>query len=181
MTNSAIQRSSRLISDQVIDGIIVFFEEFFENVPGFTFSADETLTEILIHDFDSLNLETVDQRSRIAVELMDTAWEQNIVDKLQRLNIEDGVESYTEIARSNITIHCVSKESLEAKKLASIVFESVMAYRPEIRKIGNYFDIETTQMGREQRVRSTSDAEVRVVPVMVRILTKRTYVRVLQR
>jgi hypothetical protein len=172
------QIKQRLISDQVVNGLINFLESFFLTFPEFTWDTDPTKSRISIHDFDAFNLDSVDKRPRIAVELLESRWDNLVIDKLQNLSLTLGTRTISDLVHSSVTLHCVSKQSLEAKNLADIVFEAIRIFRPEIRKENGFTEIDTVNIGREQRVRTSSQSEVRVVPVSVIIKLKRTHVRV---
>lgn len=169
------------ISDRVVDGIINFLESFFSTYPEFTWDSDTTKSRINIHDFDAFNLDSVDKRPRIAVELLESRWQNVMVDSRQAVNLQKGTVVTSDMVQSSITLHCVSKQSLEAKNLADIVFEAIRIFRLEIRRENAFSDIDSVNIGREQRVRTSSQSEVRVVPVSVTVKLKRTHTKIMDR
>lgn len=173
------QIDSRLIDDVLMRGMIQFLETFFSTFPELTWDIDETKTRILIHDFDAFNLESVDKRPRIAVELVEGHWNNLIVDNLGALDPRKGTEETTDLVSATMTLHCVSKESLEAKSLKDIVFEAVRIFRRELRREMGVFNIDSLNWGREQRIRTSSQSEVRSVPVTVALQLQRRSLKIL--
>ena len=175
------QIKSNLISDRVVDGIILFLENFFATFPELTWDTDETVTRIIIHDFDAFNLETVDKRPRIAVELIESHWNNLMVNNMESLSLIKGTKEISDMVQSTATLHCISKESLEAKNIADIVFEAIRIFREELRLETGFFDIDTVSIGREQRIRTSSQPEVRSVPVTLKILVQRRSLKILDK
>ena len=170
-----------LISDQVVDGLIKFLEEFFSTFPQLTWDSDETKTKILIHDFDAFNLESVDKRPRIAVELVESRWNNLLVNNMQKWSFIQGTKEISDLVQSTVTLHCISQVSLEAKNIADIVFEMVRIFREELRRETGFFEVDSVYIGREQRVRTSSQPEVRSVPITLKVLIQRRALKILDR
>lgn len=177
-TISRQQIRSNLISDRVVDGLIQFLQDFFSTIPNLTWDPEDVRSRIIIHDFDAFNLDSVDKRPRIAVELVESHWQNIVVDKLESSVIDAGTKTLSDLVQCTATLHCISVQSLEAKNLADMVFESIRIFRPEIRKETGFFDIDSQSIGREQRIRTSSQPEVRAVPVTITVLLQRRHLRV---
>jgi hypothetical protein len=181
MTERTEQRKSLLVTDQFVDGIIQFLEALFTEIPGYTWDPDPTNSEIVVENFDAFNLETVDKRPRITVELIEASWENVVIDRLQQLNLITHERIITDLAAGNVVLQCVSSNTVESKRIASIVWEAIRVYRDELRKVSGFFEIDSSSIGRTQRIKSTSATEVRATPVIVRLSVKKTYRKILNR
>lgn len=176
-TSSLEQLKSSLTSDRFIDPVIRFLETFFSTFPLFTWDADEKKTGIIVHDFEAFNLEKVDATPRIATELTSVDWNNAIVDNMQHMNLATTAVTKTDMVQGLVTAFCISKNQNEAKTLAAIVLKAVRMFRAELRKEGGFFSVDSVGYTRVQRVRSSSRAEIRSVPVTIRLSLKETYIQ----
>lgn len=172
---SAEQIKKDLISHRLVDPVIRFFESFFSTFPIFTWDADERRTRMLVMGFESFVLEKVDAKPRIVVELVDVNWNNLAVDHMQHLDLQTTAMTSTDMVNGILTAHCVSKNAAEARDIADIVLEALRRFRPELRKEGGFFNVDTVGYTRIQRIRTSSTAEVRSAPVTIRLSLKRTY------
>lgn len=179
MPTSTTQLSPDLTSDIVVDGLLNFLRNFFSTFPYFTWSEDDRQTGIQITDFDSFNLDAVDKTPRIAVELVESHWENLMVNDMQAKDLVRATETVSDMVKSSVTLHCVSTVSVEAKRLADIVFDAIRLFRAEIRQETNFFNVDSLHRGREQRVVTAAQPVRRVVPVEVTVSIQRTMVKIL--
>jgi hypothetical protein len=181
MTTSSEQLSPVLVSDLVVDGLLKFLRSFFSTFPVFTWDADDTKTGLQIIDFDAFNLDAVDKKPRIAVELVEGHWENLMVNNMQAMDLVRATETVSDLVKASVTLHCISSVSIEAKRLADIVFEAIRLFRSELRREMDFFNIDSLHRGREQRIVTAAQPVCRVVPVEVAVSIQRTMVKFVDR
>lgn len=113
------------------------------------YQSDEKVTELIITDAGSVNTETIEKRPCIVVSRGPFAYGNTSMDQLLSINSSDGMQTHTDLLTGSFVIHCISREGLEAERLAVIVARAIRYFRLQLQKAG-FFNIGTIiQVGAE--------------------------------
>jgi hypothetical protein len=126
----------------------------FRNQPNsFRYSDDEKSTRIMIADYTTENLNSVNVKPAILVQRGNITPQQiSIGDKTMQSFLMP-IEERQLLLNVAITIHCYSREGLEAELLSVIVFKLIRYLNEDIQKASGIFDIQAQGIGAEQKIR----------------------------
>lgn len=160
-------RTGNWLSDSK-DIILRFLQDFFYQMPsgeqpslfhfepagsspgtGDDYKTAEQVTEIIITDAMSVNTDTLEKRPCLVLSRGPFAYNNASMDNLLALDGFTGKETHTDLLAGSFTINCISREGLEAERLAVIVARAIRYYRNLLQKAG-FFHIGTlVQVGSE--------------------------------
>ena len=163
------------ITDFAKDTFILFLREFFSNNDIWTYSEDETETKIQICDDFTLNLETSNFRPAICVTRRNIKWANITLGQNRNVIFKTGKKTYTDLMSCDIILKCISKKGLEAEKIAITAFNAIHMTRDALKKHYKIFKLSSVDLGTEQDVKSDSDNDYVMVPIVVSFLKNITW------
>lgn len=160
-------------TDKVKDDVILFLQDFFALDPTYTFDRDETKTKIFVQDIDKYNPKVVDPKPRIVVSRDEIKWMNYSLDNLAGLKETDThrYEYFLDHVAGSVTCNCLSKNGVESEVLASKVFMAFRVFKQDIRNAYSIFDIDSVSIGKEQRLISDVQPNLKNVPVLLSVTT----------
>jgi hypothetical protein len=141
--------------------------------------TDEENTEVIITDAGSLGTDVVEKRPAIVLSRGPFAYANSAMDNLLTLDESTEKRTHTDILTGSFVINCVSRNGLEAEKLALLVSKAIRIHRRRIQLAGFF------QIGQRIRIGSESPANALVsgdseedfisVPVTFPVYYQETY------
>jgi uncharacterized protein YPO0396 len=167
-----------VLKDQILSFLQEAFSQadFYDGSNEFQWSADATLTKVLILDAYTEDIAGVDKRPAIIVNRGSMRWMNTSIDQRETVDFRSGKERYKDLISAEMTINCFSRSGLEAERLAHLVFASIQFFAREIRKRGS-FEINSAVIGPESIVQADSAIDLSVVPVAVGIYIQDNWVK----
>ena len=117
--------------------------------PSFHWEDDDSATELIITEINSLNTDTVGHRPVITLSLEHSQFPRNSLDSFQRGDQEGQQKHRTDLVVQNWNLHCMARQGLMAKRLASVVAQAFRHYDRDLKKAGITSGIERLALGRE--------------------------------
>jgi hypothetical protein len=155
----------QFVKNMVLEFLQLLFQS--RTQGNFKWDASNEITEIMITDKNTFNLDTVEKRPAIIVARGPLVWtNQSGLDKMLSLDRRTGKKTYTDLIQSSVTVNIISRNGLESESIAYDVCWGVQAFRGALRKVG-FFKIEGPQMGQETLVVSDSRPDLTMVPVFL--------------
>ena len=162
-------RTGNWLSDTK-DILIRFLQEYFSNqTPGegmFYFAqgqtegvlgpTDEENTEVIITDAGSLGTDVVEKRPAIILSRGPFAYANTAMDNFLGHVASTDKRTHTDLLTGSFVINCVSRNGLEAEKLALLVAKAIRVHRRRIQLAGFF------QIGQRIRIGSESPANALV-------------------
>jgi len=136
-------RTGNWLSDTK-DILIRFFQDvFFQMAPGqFHFepggegSTDEKNSELIISDQGTLNTVSVERRPGIILSRGPFAYGNVSLDQMLLIDFGNGKRTHTDLLSGSFVVNCVSRNGLEADRLALTVAKLIRIYRRQLQKAG---------------------------------------------
>lgn len=162
-----LQEQGLDIAGGIKDLMILFLREFFAQQPHYPWREDPHETEIVICDNFPDDDEQVQSYPRVVIN-RGSVRKTNITlgDKKQPLlaaTDEQGVKM-GDLLQGTVRIQCAAKEGVEAGRIASMVFVSIMVFRNTLYRQGMH-DIRNLDLGQEANLERDSEVVAQVVPV----------------
>ena len=133
----------------VKDVYLSFFQEYFskQNTGDFRFTGnDVNESEIHITDAFSIEKQVIEKRPAIMVQRGPMSWANLGLDQLKELDFTTGREVHSDLLSGTMTIHCISRQGLEAERLAWIVLFALKSLK-KVLQVRGLFDV-----GREAQI-----------------------------
>lgn len=141
------------VAGRLKDIYLTFLQDFFAAVPDddpFHFTGSDTAeSKIEIIDISSTNKEVVEKRPAIILQRSPLAWSRIGLDQLKSHDIANDIRRHTDMITGTMTLHCISKLSLSAERLASQVFYALKFHRRELQRRGIFDGGQEAQLGSE--------------------------------
>lgn len=122
------------------------------NVSGALGPTDEENTEVIITDSGSLGTDVVEKRPAIVLARGPFSYANTALDNFLDLKHVNEKRTHTDILTGSFVINCVSRNGLEAEKLALLVAKAIRIHRRRIQLAGFF------QIGQRIRIGSESPA-----------------------
>jgi hypothetical protein len=133
----------------------------------FRYSSDERVSRIMIADFNTENLNSINMKPAILVRRGSiTAQELGIGDKTGETFLT-ATEKRELLLHSDITLQCYSREGLEAELLAVTIFKMIRYLNEDIQRNYSIYNINARAIGSEEPIKRESMSELVMVPVSV--------------
>ena len=163
------------ITDYAKDAIIGVLQEFFameKNVGGdLLFNRDLAQSRILIADKYTINMEDVEKKPSIVVIRGAQSWGRRGIDQFQGWSGPNVGSKHTDLIQGSFNCTCMSRQGLEAEKIAFTVFGFFSFFKKVLRDIiKGMHDIQGIVLGEELVARTDSEVDISVVPVSVSLL-----------
>ena len=172
--NKVFPDTLRFMENSVLEFLQSLFGKFPKDQNAYHYEDSET-TEVFIAGRETDNLETVDTRPRIIVSRGPVTWEnRGIANLVSSKNLSANSRGYTDVMSGTVGISCFSRESLEADRIANIVFDSFKMFQHVLKQYG-YLEIKTASVGSKAKIKSDARPELYVVPVMVQASVTRNW------
>jgi len=179
-------RPHQLMKNRVLEFCQLLFSDPDNVGEDLRWDSDPEKSRITIVDKYTFNLAQVMTRPAIVANRGPQGWMRTSgFRQFQGENIKTGERFYTDLVRGTITLSCFAREGLEAEEIAGIIFESVQSLRDVLRKLHprgrlmpqhlGFFKVESSQMGEEALVKSSSRPELSVVPVAIAAIVQRRW------
>tara|TARA_Y100000114_G_C11746180_1_gene321714 strand:- start:553 stop:1335 length:783 start_codon:yes stop_codon:yes gene_type:complete len=185
-------RTGNWLSDTK-DILIRFLQEYFSlQTPGegmFHFSrgsiggdlgpTDEENTEVIITDAGSVGTETVEKRPAIILSRGPFAYANTSLDNFLSQSDTSDKRTHTDLLLGSFVINCVSRNGLEAERLALLVGKAIRIHRRRIQLAGFFQIGQRIRIGSEtaanQLVSGDSDEDFISVPVTFPVYYQETF------
>lgn len=159
-----------MITDFAKDTFIVILREYFTNHDIWTYHEDKNQTKIQICDENALNLEVSEFRPSIVTSRTPIRWAKICIGQNLDYDFKTGKRSYTDLFNCGTILKCISREGVEADKIASEVFNFIHMSRDSIRVSFQIFSLEGLELGVETPYKKDSKYDLVMVPVTIRLL-----------
>lgn len=117
--------------------------------PSFHWEEDDSVSELVISDKNSLDTDSVGARPAIIVSRGDFQFGNIAIDQLLRQTAHDGKRVHTDLVAGSYTIHCVASEGRVAEILAVIVARALRVFRRELQRAGYHLIGNVVGVGQE--------------------------------
>ena len=160
---------------RVTGGLLRFLKGMFKSQsPGnYQWSDDATQSEIVITDQSPVNLEVNEKRPAIVTIRGPAAWANLGFGQSVMVNMTTGRKDKQDLISCNMTFACLSREGVEAQRLAWIIFSHLPLFKPFINRdvpgihnLGNNMTL-TGESGAGALVQGSSSPEWKMVQVVV--------------
>jgi hypothetical protein len=121
------------------DVYLSFFQEYFAKAPAgqFRFTGnDKSESELFITDSFGVDKEVIEHRPALVTLRGPISWANIGLDQLKDMNILTGRELRTDLVSGSMTIHCISRQGLEAERLSWQVMFALKSMRRVLQKKG---------------------------------------------
>jgi hypothetical protein len=163
------------IDDFVKDIFIGFLQQLFNQNPGeFHYDADETVSKIAINDQFSYDNLTPEFKPTIYIRRRPFGFMNTSIDQLLGRSYMTSRSLYTDMITGVVELVCVSREGLEACRLASIVFLLINEFVSDFRRMGMH-DVAVKSLGEEEPKDVRSTFRVVEVPVVIQTVFQYTW------
>jgi hypothetical protein len=154
--------------------IVGFMQGLFRSLPagGYTWSPDPEQTEITITDAAPITAQALTQRPCIVTVRGQVSYVNNAMNSFEGMDPYTGRRAFRDLLSSSFAINCMSKNGVEAARLAWFVASHIKALRHMIQRSGPFALIgqDVTVMGEMQPgglVQDPADSGAVNVPVIV--------------
>lgn len=184
--NEAIPRKSIRRGDRVPEAAIFikrtaieFLQVLFStrSSGNFKWDSDSTISEIQISDQYAVNLTDVNKRPMI-IAIRGPISGQNFGlggNNIESIHLPTNTTVLNNILNGSVALNCISREGIEAERLAQLVFNSFRYFSLELRKYG-FFTINSINIGAESLIESSgSEEETTLVPVYINASVQERY------
>lgn len=130
-------------------------------------SSDEQATEIIITDQAPIGREVVERRPAIILAMGPAGSANTSIDQLFSVDTLKDRKVHTDLMSSTMTLNCLAKEGLEARRIAWQCFRFVRAFKRQLMKTGMHRVAEEMQIGAESAPGAIIAPEVGSEIVMV--------------
>ena len=110
---------------------------------------NEELTEIVIRDAGVIKADVLEKRPAILVTRSGLRWGNTSMGQRLFINDRDGTEIRTDLVAGQILFQCLSREGLEAEKVATVVFRALHYYRKFFQRAGIFKVSDDIDLGPE--------------------------------
>jgi len=158
------------LDDFVKDYFIGFYQALFSQNNGeFKYDVDKELTRLNIADQFSEDNLTPEFKPTIYIRRRPLSFLNTSIDQFAGGNLVTGSKTYTDLIGGAVEVVSVSREGLEASRLAGLVFLLTNQFKTELRKNG-MFDVAVKTVGEEEPKDVRSGFRIVEVPVLIQIL-----------
>lgn len=161
-------------TDKIKDDVLEFLKDFFTLDPQYTYNKDELKTKIAIQDIDRYNAKVSDSKPRIVVTRDEMQWRNYCLDNFAGVVETDEFirETFMDHVSGTVTCNCLSREGIECEVIASKLFMAFRVFKQDIREAYSLFDIDSVSLGKEQRLISDIQPNLKNVPVVLSVTTQ---------
>lgn len=170
-----MSKSYQYITDFAKDTFIIFLREYFSNHDRWTYDEDENKTKIQICEDFTFNLEVVNFRPAITVARGHIRFGQATIGQSRGIDFTTEKRIYTDLVTCDIILKCISRNGLEAERLASTVSSAIHMTRDAIKKEYKIMSLNSIDLGTEQIYKADSSPDIVFVPVVVRFQKQVTW------
>ena len=144
---------------------------------SYKWEADFETTDIVIGDQGQLRPEVWDKRPAIVCMRGPAAWSNIAMDQMKSFDFETGRRGHTDLVASSMVYNCVSREGLEAQRLAWIAGYATRALKRNLLRAGLHRVGENVDYGTEQDGSGLADSlkDYIYVPVSVPFFFQDSY------
>ncbi len=130
---------------------LLFLQGLFEQMDAgsFKWSSDEKLSEVAIHDQVPIPRERVEQKPQIVTMRGPAQFANLTLDQLRSFNSRTGEKERTDLVSCTMTINCISKNGVEAQRIAWIVMDNIREFKTLLQRAGMHKVGDEVQMGPE--------------------------------
>ena len=96
----------------------------------------DKMSEVELHDEGPLNATAVEKTPAIVLQRGVFTWANTSKDQLLRLDDIDGLQTFTDLFVGSFSIHCISRESLYAERMAVSIFRLLTIFRDILQQCG---------------------------------------------
>lgn len=143
-----------------------FAQALFSDHGKYTWKANTAQTGIIICDKYAVDFALLEKKPGIVLERGSFNWMQTSMGQRLSQNLMSGSEVYTDLIRGSIRFNCIAKSGLVSEELAVILLQSLTGFKKQIKEKGIH-QILDISIGEETLVKSDSEVELTVVPVIV--------------
>lgn len=154
--------------------LVGFVQGLFKALPEgkYTWDEDPELTEILITDAAPITAEVLTARPCIVSVRGQVQYANTAMNSLEYIDHQTGITSYRDVVAGSITLNCLSKNGVEAARLAWFVASHIKALRHLLQRKGPFIHIgqDVMVMGEMQPgglVQDPADSGAVNVPVIL--------------
>lgn len=154
--------------------VIGFVQGLFKALPDgrYTWDEDPELSEILITDAAPITSEVLTARPSIVAVRGQTQFANTAMNSLEYVDHRTGIRSFRDVVAGSITLNCLSKNGVEASRLAWFTASHIKALRHLLQRKGPFVHIgqDVMVMGEMQPgglVQDPSDSGAVNVPVIL--------------
>lgn len=113
------------------------------------YQTSEVQTEIIITDAGSVNTESIEKRPVIVISRGPFAYGNTSMDRLQSIQTATDRRAYTDLLSGSFVFNCISRQGVEAERLAVIVARAIRYYHDLLQKQGFFAVGAVIQVGVE--------------------------------
>lgn len=152
---------------------LVFLQHIFKSAPresGLQWDEDEELSQIIVQDEAPINAELVNKRPAIVSVLSGVQFAGVALDQIRDLNLKTGARVHTDMVSGNITLNCLSRVKVRARKIGWLVGRHFWILRRELLLAGLHDIGQRINIGAVSppgAVINGDPGEIRMVPVVV--------------
>lgn len=123
--------------------VVGFVQGLFKALPEgkYTWSEDPEQTEILITDAAPITSEVLTARPCIVSVRGQSQYANTAMNSLEYIDHKTGIKSYRDVVAASITLNCLSKNGVEAGRLAWFVASHIKALRHTLQRRGPFVHI----------------------------------------
>lgn len=131
---------------------MTFLKDYFSKNPQgkFRFTGSDTPeSELDIFDMAADKKRINEKRPALITQRGPMSWGRIGLDQLRSLNMSTGREVHSDLMSGTMTIHCISREGLEAERLSWEVLFALKSFRKELQRRGLFDAGQDAQLGAE--------------------------------
>lgn len=163
------------LDDFVKDIFIGFLQKLFnENLGEFHYDYNQEVSKVSIADQFNLDNDALDFKPSIYLRRRPMGFANTSIDQLLSKNVQTATSTRSDLITGTIEIVCVSREGLEASRLAGLVFLLVHQFRHMFRKFGMH-DVSVKLLGEEEPKDIRTTMRVVEVPVTIQYAFQYTW------
>jgi hypothetical protein len=123
--------------------LVGFIQGLFSALPSgmYTWDADPERTEIVVTDAAPITNEVLTQRPCIVTVRGQSQYANTAMNSLEYTDRKTGIRSFRDVVAGSITVNCLSKNGVEAARLAWFIASHVKALRHLLQRSGPFINI----------------------------------------
>lgn len=144
---------------------------------SYLWQPDLELTDIVIGDQGMLRPDVWDKRPAVICKRGTARWSNVAMDQMQDFDFDTGKRTHTDLVSANMVYQCISREGLEAQRLAWIAGYATRALKRNLMRAGLHRVGENVDYGEETDGSAIQDSlkDYIFVPVIVPFFFQDTY------